>query len=133
MQHTETGEAEEFIYLAFENPKNSPPVIQRGVFRSAGLNAIKFLVSKIIPVANPDFENQFHKVASWLVECGKDSGFPNREIGLDIEGRPIMKLPYLNNYGYWTDNNLSATDFINQFKAIETTALLFEDMWLQYE
>ena len=133
MQLTEAGEAEEFIYLAFEDPKSTLTSIQRGLFHSIALRVIKFLIERIIPLANPDFDSQFDNVASWLVECEKESGFPNREIGLDTSGCPIMKMPYRNNLGYWTDNNLSAADFINQFKAVETTSLLFENIWLQFK
>jgi hypothetical protein len=86
-----------------------------------------------VPVANPDFENKIAHVVSWLIEFEGDSYFPNREIGLDINGKPTMIMPWHKNYGYWTDNNLEMEDFKSNFNAIDIAREEFEKQWNLFE
>ena len=87
----------------------------------------KFL-STIIPKANPDFENEIDKINTWLIEFDA-GGIPEREIGLDKDGKVVMIMPWKDNYGYWTDNNLNLTDFMNGFTYSEIENEYFEHRW----
>lgn len=86
-----------------------------------------------IPIANPDFENKMDKVSSWLIEFEADSYYPNREIGLNESGKPIMVMPWRKNYGYWTDNNLVIEDFRKHFETIDISKAEFEKNWKLFE
>ena len=61
-----------------------------------------------------NFENEIDKINTWLIEFDA-GGIPEREIGLDKDGKVVMIMPWKDNYGYWTDNNLNLTDFMNGF------------------
>jgi hypothetical protein len=104
---------------------------------SAFKRSIKKLVigvlTRIIPAQNPDFDNTIGNVAKWLVECDKETGTPQREIGLDNEGRVLMKMPFKKNYGYWTDNNMLLDDFRKHFEVSEITKEEFERQWALFE
>ncbi|MFI0428505.1 hypothetical protein [Mariniflexile sp. HMF6888] len=58
-----------------------------------------------------------------------ETGIPEREIGMDKDGRIIVKMPFKNNYGYWTDNNLLLADFKGHFETIEISRDSFENHW----
>jgi hypothetical protein len=91
------------------------------------------ILSTIIPKANPDFENKIDLVETWIVELDNETEIPEREIGMDKNGRIIMKMPFKNNYGYWTDNNLLLTDFKNNFETSEISRNSFENYWSLFE
>lgn len=74
------------------------------------------ILSFFIPIANPDFEDKIFLASNWLLEFDKENDIPNREIGLNSEGKVILKMPYKNNYGYWIDNNLTYNDFKKDFE-----------------
>lgn len=117
------------IYIQFDEPKNdnqtAVDITLKGLFKKI---VIKILTS-IIPTANPDYENEFDNVVTWLVEIDEESGTPEREIGLDKNSNIILKMPYKNNYGYWIDNNLVFDDFIRLFNAKEIDKIAFEKKW----
>ena len=102
-------------------------------FRRSIKNLAAAVLTKIIPAQNPDFENQIDNVQHWLVECDKETGVPQREIGLDREGRVLMKMPFNDNYGYWTDNNMLLDDFREHFKVSEITQEEFNRQWTLFE
>lgn len=116
-------------YIKFEMPQNNPETKKEGVFEKYFLKVISFFMRKIIPKANPDFENQIANVEHWLLECEIESGIPEREIGIDKNGIVIVKMPFKDNYGYWTDNNLKLNDFIEKFRATEIEKREFEFNW----
>ena len=91
--------------------------------------ALVGILTKIIPKGNPDFDDKIDEVQYWLVECDSETGMLEREIGLDKEGRVIMKMPYQDNSGYWTDNNLLLNDFKNHFIISEISKDSFEQNW----
>lgn len=91
----------------------------------------KFL-STIIPKANPDFENEIQNINTWLIEFD-GCGIPEREIGLDNDGKTVMTMPWKDNYVYWTDNNFHLQDFINGFKYSEIKNEYFEQRWNQFD
>jgi hypothetical protein len=42
-------------------------------------------------------------------------------------------MPFKNNYGYWTDNNLLLEDFKKNFKTLEVSQDSFENYWSLFE
>jgi len=86
------------------------------------------LAEKLIPNANPDFDQVICQVKIWLLEFNRD-GKPSREIGLDKDRIEICKMPFENNYGYWCDNNFLLSDFKNKFSYRAITSNDFESSW----
>lgn len=116
-------------YIQFEAPKSDRPTAQDGLIKSSLKKALIGILTKIIPKANPDFEDKIDEVHYWLVECDNESGIPQREIGLDKEGRVILKMPFKANHGYWTDNNLLLNDFEELFVVSKISKDSFEKSW----
>lgn len=77
-----------------------------------------------IPRASPDHEPIYPRVRKWLVEID-DSGQPNREIGLDHDGLPVLAAPNERNAGFWTDSPYRFT--AEEGEVIE--AAYFEALW----
>lgn len=80
-----------------------------------------------IPKANPDFENLIDDVSEWQLEIDGETGLPDREIGLDVNGQVILIMPWRENYGFWTDNNITVDYFKEHFKVTEITSEEFEN------
>lgn len=116
-------------YIQFNAPKSNNNPAKDGLIKSSLKKALVGILTKIIPKANPDFDGKIDEVQYWLVECDNETGIPEREIGLDKEGRVILKMPYKNNYGYWTDNNLLLNDFKEHFIVTEISKETFEKNW----
>ena len=95
-------------------------------------NFLEKFLSTILPKANPDFENQIQNINIWLIEFDED-GIPEREIGLDKDGKTVMIMPWKDNYGYWTDNNFNLQDFENGFNSSEIEKDYFEKEWIQFD
>ena len=76
---------------------------------------------------NPDYEKAFPEVAEWLIEFGEDQ-LPDREIGLNSAGVPVLAGPNERNYGYWLDTNMKLSDFENE--VIEKS--YFEKKWHEF-
>jgi hypothetical protein len=55
-----------------------------------------------LPRANPDNERFYPRVKSWALELD-ESGWPQREIGLDASGTPLFGAPDARNTGFWPD------------------------------
>lgn len=70
------------------------------------------LLTKIVPLANPDFHDHYHKVRKWWVEIDED-GIPQRELGLSDEGNVVVAGPLNRNFGFWTDSDMkfAAADY----------------------
>ena len=77
--------------------------------------------------SNPDYEMVFPDLAEWLIEFGEDQ-MPDREIGLNKEGVPILAGPNDRNYGFWHDTNMKLNDFENE--VIEKD--YFERKWKEF-
>lgn len=115
----------EAVYIQFQAPRSTT--------KHSMKNWAAGVLSKIFPTANPDFESKMEEVEYWLVECDRASGVPQREIGLNHASRVIMKMPFKDNYGYWTDNNLLLDDFKKQFNASAITKEAFERQWTLFD
>jgi hypothetical protein len=123
----------ETAYIQFQSPKSATNTETESSLKRSIKNFATNILTKVFPVANPDFENKIADVEYWLVECDKVSGIPQREIGLDQQGRVIMKMPLNDNYGYWKDNNLLLEDFKEHFKTSEITKEAFEQQWTLFD
>ncbi|MBF0598445.1 hypothetical protein [Faecalibacter rhinopitheci] len=95
------------------------------------LKLLKKISRKIIPLANPDFEDKILETNIWLIEFDNEN-IPVREIGMNNLNEPIMIMPYKNNYGFWTDNNLKLEDFKNGFEVYEIDKDVFENNWKKF-
>jgi hypothetical protein len=119
----------ETAYIRFEAPQSVRKTKSERSFKRSIKRVVINLLTKIIPTANPDYEDKISKVRYWLIECDSISGVPQREIGLDSQGGVIMKMPFNKNYGYWTDNNLLLDGFKQHFNVSEITQEIFEQHW----
>jgi hypothetical protein len=119
----------ETAYIQFDSPAGKANSKDENFIKRSFKKIAENLLTKIIPVANPDFELKIDDVKYWLIECDLETGIPQREVGLDEKGNAIMKMPYQKNYGYWTDNNLLLGDFKEHFKISEITKEAFEEQW----
>jgi len=120
-------------YIQFDAPKNDSQFAKDRLIKSSLKKAMVGILTKIIPKANPDFDDKIDEVQYWLVECDNETGIPEREIGLDKEGRVILKMPFKDNYGYWTDNNLLLNDFKEHFVVSEISKDSFEQNWVLFD
>jgi hypothetical protein len=116
-------------YIQFKVPKTEQKTQSDGIVKRTFKSAIVGILTFIIPKANPDFENKIDLVENWLIELDFETGIPEREIGLNKNGQVILKMPFKNNYGYWTDNNLMLKDFKKHFKTSEINNTDFEKYW----
>jgi hypothetical protein len=74
--------------------------------------AVKVMYAMLffIPRSNPDYDKKMHLLHEWLVEFD-ESGLPDREIGLDANGKAVLAGPDARNYGFWLDTNMRLQDF----------------------
>ena len=114
-------------------PKSEDNAQTDGIIKRNLKKAVIGILGTIIPKANPDFENKIKHVETWIVELDNETGIPEREIGMDKSGRIIVKMPFKNNYGYWTDNNLLLADFKNHFETSEISRDSFGNYWSLFE
>ncbi|MEO0038347.1 MAG: hypothetical protein RIQ59_1558 [Bacteroidota bacterium] len=116
-------------YIKFKLPENITETEKEGILMLNFWKIIEYILRKIIPESNPNYGKFIDKVEYWLVECEIESGIPLREIGIDKNENIILKMPYKNDYGYWTDEDLLLNDFVEKFNAIEIGKNDFEENW----
>jgi hypothetical protein len=117
------------VYIQFEVHKEVDRSPEKNPIKKSIKTFIVNIVSKVIPTANPDFEDSIGSVRHWLVECDRLTGIPKREIGLNSHGQAIVKMPFKDNYGYWTDNNMLLDEFKKQFDVSEIPEKYFQNYW----
>ncbi len=79
--------------------------------------------------ANPDFEDKIKYVALWVLEYdNENNNVVNREIGLDVNGKIIVRMPDERNYGYWSDTNCDLEFFLKE-GIEEISQEEFESLW----
>ena len=86
-------------------------------------------LSFIIPKANPDFDHLINNVHMWYLEYDDLNKYTCREIGIDNNSRVIVKAPFLNNYGYWTDNNMTLKTYSSYFDIKYIDKEIFDFIW----
>lgn len=114
-------------YLQFTmppTPEASDEHPRPGKFTRTLIDVLK----KMLPAANPDYDARIPVVHTWWLEI-IDDGTPSREIGLDATGVTLLALPDGRNVGYWTDNQLTLNDFIEQFDTQPIRREEFEQRW----
>ena len=119
-------------YIQFKIPKVELKTQEKNKFKLNFNKALTGFLSTFIPKANPDFDDKIKLVEKWIVEFDNKTGIPEREIGMDKNRRIIVKMPFGNNYGYWTDNNLLLADFKNHFETTEIRKESFENYWSSF-
>lgn len=86
-----------------------------------------------IPKANPNFDDKIMNVTHWLLDFEDGNEIPSREIGLDENGRVLVIMPWNNNHGFWTDNNMTLGDFESSFHTEEISEKEFNKLWNSFE
>lgn len=94
-----------------------------------GQRIARRVLSAVLPQANPDFEGLYNDVRTWWIEVDEGSGLPEREIGLNAEGRPVVAAPFRENLGFWTDSDMFFQP--KDYRCIESCA--FEAKWKEFE
>lgn len=117
------------IYIQFDEPQFNNHKISgrtlKKIYQKIGIRVL----NRIIPKANPDYEDEIDNVVSWLIEFDAETHIPIRELGINKEGNVIVKMPYKTNLGYWTDNNLLLDDFIKKFNTKVIDSITFDNKW----
>lgn len=117
------------VYLAFKHP-NQHDTTEKP---TSGLeDFIVRVLEALVPVGNPDFEEQLAKVATWTIEYDKENNGTLREIGYGINGKILLILPLNDNLGYWANNNLSLEEYY-ALGAKEISDDQFEKDWTTYK
>ena len=119
------------IYIKFSEPSFKKEVKKETFFNKYLKSFISKSLSLFLPMANSDYEHLIDDVQEWKIEYDNTENCAWREIGFDKNGKVIMVMPFHNNYGYWTDNNLTLEDF-KKFEYIEISATEFESEWNSY-
>lgn len=120
------------IYLKFANPLlhcslEDVPLLK--VFKEA----IGRTLNLIHHHSNPDFVKAIHHVSYWCVEFDEVYKFPLREIGFDQNNYPLVAMPWGENYGYWTDYEMTVDDFKTAFKVSIIDYETFNECWKKFE
>ena len=84
-----------------------------------------------IPKANPDFEKVYDDVLIWFIEYDTENNYTNREVGTNKDGVVICKGPYGKNLGFWTDEDLTLSDYESHFSISYIEQEEFESRWNQ--
>lgn len=87
------------------------------------------LILFFIPKANPEYDELIEDVTEWQLEIDPIDKLPKREIGKDINGNVILILPWRNNYGFWTDEDITIDYFRDHFKAENIDKNTFDKNW----
>jgi hypothetical protein len=118
----------ENIYIKFTDTSATPEAKKKSRWRIKLVTTILFF----IPKANPEYEGLIDDVAEWQLEIDPSDNLPIREIGKDLNGNTILIMPWLDNYGYWTDNNITLDYFKDHFKATDLDKAEFKKNWDAY-
>ncbi|MBC6993506.1 hypothetical protein QWY85_16235 [Neolewinella lacunae] len=119
------------VYIKIDAPKGKPSPPPERLKRTME-NAVVKILTTIIPKANPDFEHLLDKVDHWKIEFDKTENAAWREIGFDKDGVSIVAMPLGDNYGFWTDNQLTMDDYEN-FDPKLITKEEFDSDWTDFE
>ena|SRR5574343_864243 len=119
----------EMKYIKFKLSENVTEANKSGIVKHFFGKLIESVLRIIIPESNPTYGKFIDDVEYWLIECEIESGIPLREIGIDKNENVILKMPYKNDYGFWTDEDLLLKDFVEKFHAIEIQKNDFEKSW----
>jgi hypothetical protein len=85
------------------------------------------LLRKVVPAANPDFDDLYRNVRLWWVEVD-DNGAPQREVGFGSGNQVLMVGPLEENMGFWTDSPMVFNG--PEYEQVESAA--FEAYWARF-
>jgi hypothetical protein len=91
------------------------------------------ILTKLIPKANPDFDEQIQNVKEWILEVDDEDGMPMREVGLDDKGNAIMIMPWKENYGFWSDSLFSVDNLATSYAITFSNKAEFDKLWEEFE
>ena len=117
------------VYFKFEN------IYSKNEKKSNSSLGNRFLVYVIkcvfwfIPKTNPDFEDVYENVITWYIEYDDINNYANREVGIDANGKVVVKGPYLKNLGFWTSEDLTYKQFISEFEIVHIEKKVFDVLW----
>jgi hypothetical protein len=111
----------DFKYVKFYSPWLTLEKKKR--IESFWIYVLKFINWFFIPKDNPDFDKLIDDVAEWLVEIDTNTNKAKRQIGVDISGQIIMKMPWLENKGFWHSN------LFDRFNPVTIDKTMFETKW----
>lgn len=96
-------------------------------------NSLTKILTTIIPKANPDFDGKITNVKQWILEVDEEDGTPEREIGLDDNGKVMMIMPWKDNYGFWTDSPVQIDELAKTQETNFVDKEEFERLWTEFE
>lgn len=67
-------------YIQFKTPLSEREPQHENVLKRSVKKFTIGILTKIFPIANPDFEDKIDDVTSWLIECDNESGIAEREV-----------------------------------------------------
>lgn len=117
-----------YIYIKFADTPSSPKAKSKNRIRSKIFCTIFFF----IPKSNPEYGDLIDDVAEWQLEIDLDNNYTHREIGKDVHGKTILIMPWRNEYGFWTDSDMTLDKFIGRFDAIEIEKSEFDNNWNEF-
>lgn len=115
----------ENTYIKFTTTPADPDTKKKNRWRIKLFTTIFFF----IPKANPEYDDLIDDVAEWQLEINPIDNVPKREIGKDLNGNTILIMPWRDNYGYWTDNNITIDYFKEHYSATNINKTEFVNNW----
>jgi len=83
------------------------------------------LMRRFVPEANPSYRDKMQLIDMWYIEFD-EQGLPNREVGVDSNGIPVVAGPSSTDFGYWLDANVTDVDL----DGVEIEEQEFEALWV---
>lgn len=84
------------------------------------------LLRRMLPAANPDFEERYYpRTRTWWIELDDDR-IPQREIGFDEQGSAIVLGPVGQNYGFAVD---SSSPWPESYGRCDEASRSFQEVW----
>jgi hypothetical protein len=104
-----------YLRIGIDEPSGAP---------SWGGKLVHAALRALLPAANPDLEKFYDRVRVWWLEI-EDTGEPNREIGFDVAGQPIVLGPVGTNVGLlidacddWSDSGADSPEARENFDQV---------------
>ena len=85
------------------------------------------MLGRVFPAASEDLSHLWGEVAYWWLEVD-DSGLPQREIGFDAAGSPIVLAPVGDKVGFLID---ASDDWSDWEEESQEDGSSFEAVWLE--
>ena len=117
------------IYFKFNNTSNKNENPSNPTFKNRLLYCVIKHLFWFIPKTNPDFDSSYENVRTWYIEYDDVNDYTNREVGIDFNGKVIVKGPYQRNLGFWTSEDTTYRQFVLEFDISHIKKEEFEIMW----